>query len=177
MPVQETQEMQVQSLGREDPLEKGMATHCSVLAWRIPWPEEPGRLQSWGARGAWRATVHGGPEEPGGLQSMGGQRSLAGYSPWGHKGRTLLRTHTQQQVTACTKSKNNHERETEIWELRLDQYFSSFLREFSLILMTSLSSVDRKAFGILISTINFILMSNYHSISSHHTGQKQCSCS
>ena len=117
------------------------------------------------ARGAWPATV------------MGGQRSLAGYSPWGQKGRTLLRTHTQQQVTACTKSKNNHERETEIWELRLDQYFSSFLREFSLILMTSLSSVDRKAFGILISTINFILMSNYHSISSHHTGQKQCSCS
>ena len=129
------------------------------------------------ARGAWPATVHGGPEEPGGLQSMGGQRSLAGYSPWGHKGRTLLRTHTQQQVKACTKSKNNHERETEIWELRLDQYLSSFLREFSLILMTSLSSVDRKAFGILISTINFILMSNYHSISSHHTGQKQCSCS
>ena len=36
----------VQSLGWEDPLEKGMATHPSVLAWRIPWTEEPGRLQS-----------------------------------------------------------------------------------------------------------------------------------
>ena len=36
----------VQSLGREDPLEKGMATHSSILAWRIPWTEEPGRLQS-----------------------------------------------------------------------------------------------------------------------------------
>ena len=36
----------IQSLSREDPLEKGMATHCSVLAWRIPWTEEPGRLQS-----------------------------------------------------------------------------------------------------------------------------------
>ena len=40
------QETQVQSLGREDPLEKGMATHCSILAWRAPWTEEPDRLQS-----------------------------------------------------------------------------------------------------------------------------------
>ena len=38
----------VQSLGCEDPLEKGMATHSSILAWRIPWTEEPGRLQSTG---------------------------------------------------------------------------------------------------------------------------------
>ena len=37
-------EMQVRSLGREDPLEKGMATHSSILAWRIPWTEEPGGL-------------------------------------------------------------------------------------------------------------------------------------
>ena len=36
------------SLGWEDPLEEGMATHCSVLAWRIPWTEEPGGLQSTG---------------------------------------------------------------------------------------------------------------------------------
>ena len=36
----------VQSLGQEDPLEKGMATHFSILAWRIPWTEEPGGLQS-----------------------------------------------------------------------------------------------------------------------------------
>ena len=40
------QETQVQSLGREDALEKGMATHSSILPWRIPWTEEPGRLQS-----------------------------------------------------------------------------------------------------------------------------------
>ena len=40
----------VQSLGREDPLEKEMATHSSILAWRIPWTEEPGRLQSMGSR-------------------------------------------------------------------------------------------------------------------------------
>ena len=42
------QETWVQPLGQEDPLEKGMATHSSVLAWRIPWIEEPGRLQSMG---------------------------------------------------------------------------------------------------------------------------------
>ena len=36
----------VQSLGQEDPLEKGMAAHSSILAWRIPWTEEPGGLQS-----------------------------------------------------------------------------------------------------------------------------------
>ena len=40
----------VQSLGSEDPLEKGMATHSSILAWRIPWTEEAGRLQSMGTR-------------------------------------------------------------------------------------------------------------------------------
>ena len=40
------QETQVQSLGREDPLEKEMATHFSTLAWRIPWTEEPDGLQS-----------------------------------------------------------------------------------------------------------------------------------
>ena len=40
------QETWVQSLGQEDPLEKGMATHSSILAWRIPWTGEPARLQS-----------------------------------------------------------------------------------------------------------------------------------
>ena len=47
--MQEIQEMQVQSLGREDPLAKEMATHSSVLAWRIPRTEKPGRLQSMGS--------------------------------------------------------------------------------------------------------------------------------
>ena len=42
------QETQVRSLGQEDPLEKGRATHFSILAWRIPWTEEPGRFQSMG---------------------------------------------------------------------------------------------------------------------------------
>ena len=44
------QETQVQSLGREDPLEREMATHSSILAWRIPWTEEPGGLQSMGSQ-------------------------------------------------------------------------------------------------------------------------------
>ena len=42
------QETQVRNLGREDPLEKGKATHSSILAWRIPWTEEPGGLQFMG---------------------------------------------------------------------------------------------------------------------------------
>ena len=44
------QETRVQFLGQEDPLEKEMATHSSILAWRIPWTEEPGRLQSMGSQ-------------------------------------------------------------------------------------------------------------------------------
>ena len=46
--VQETQELQVQSLGKEDHLEKEMATHSSILVQKIPWTEEPGELQSKG---------------------------------------------------------------------------------------------------------------------------------
>ena len=42
--------MQVQSLGQEDPLEEGMATHSSIDAWEIPWTEEPGGLQSMGSQ-------------------------------------------------------------------------------------------------------------------------------
>ena len=50
MPIQETQEMQVRSLGREDALEEEMATHSSILAWKIAWTEEPGGLQSMGSQ-------------------------------------------------------------------------------------------------------------------------------
>ena len=46
--MQETQETQVQSLGWEDPLEEEMATHSHILAWKIPWTEEPGGLPSMG---------------------------------------------------------------------------------------------------------------------------------
>ena len=47
------QEMQIQSLGQEDLLEKDMATHCSILAWEIPRAEEPGRLQYMGLQKSW----------------------------------------------------------------------------------------------------------------------------
>ena len=49
--MQEAQEMQVQSLDQEDRLEEEMATHFSILAWEIPWTEEPGELQSLESRG------------------------------------------------------------------------------------------------------------------------------
>ena len=55
------QETQVQSLGEEDPLEEGMVTHSSILAWRIPWTEKPGRLQSMGSsrvRLDWETNTH-----------------------------------------------------------------------------------------------------------------------
>ena len=48
--MQEMQETQVQSLGREDSLQEGMAVHSSILAWRIPRTEEPGRVQSTGSQ-------------------------------------------------------------------------------------------------------------------------------
>ena len=51
--MQETQETQVQSLGQEDPLEEEMATHSSILAWKIPWTVEPGGLQSMGVAKSW----------------------------------------------------------------------------------------------------------------------------
>ena len=50
LPVQGTQEMQIQSLDLEDPLEQEMATHFSILAWKIPWTEESGGLQSIGSQ-------------------------------------------------------------------------------------------------------------------------------
>ena len=62
--VQETQETQIWSLRQEDPLEDEMATHSSILVWKIPWTEEPGRLQfigsqrggqDWAAKHAWHS--------------------------------------------------------------------------------------------------------------------------
>ena len=50
LPMQELQETRVGSLGREDPLEEGTATHSSILVWRILWTEEPGGLQSMGSK-------------------------------------------------------------------------------------------------------------------------------
>ena len=48
--MQETQDTRAQSLGQEDSLEEEMVTHSSVLAWKIPWTEEPGSLQSMGSQ-------------------------------------------------------------------------------------------------------------------------------
>ena len=50
LPVQETQQIQVQSPGQEDPLEEEMLAHSSILAWKIPWTEEPGGLQFIGCK-------------------------------------------------------------------------------------------------------------------------------
>ena len=50
LPVQESQETWVRSLGQEDLLEEEMATHSSILAWKLLWSEEPGRLQSMGSQ-------------------------------------------------------------------------------------------------------------------------------
>ena len=62
--MQETQEMRVRSLGQEDPLEEEMATRSSILAWEIPWTEDPG-----------------------GLQPMGSQELDVGTHMWGREGR------------------------------------------------------------------------------------------
>ena len=51
LPMQEIEEMLVGSLGQEDPQEEEMATHSSILAWKIPWTEEAGGLQSMGPQG------------------------------------------------------------------------------------------------------------------------------
>ena len=48
LPMQEISEIRFRSLGQEDPLEKGMATHSSILAWRIPWTEETAGYSPWG---------------------------------------------------------------------------------------------------------------------------------
>ena len=83
LPMQETQ---VQSLGQEDPMENEMATHSSVLAWRIPWTEEPGGLQSMGSQRvgyAWATnTCPGGPVVMTLPSSAGGTGLIPG---WGTK--------------------------------------------------------------------------------------------
>ena len=71
--MQETQEMLVLPLGREDPLEKEMATHSSIPAWEIPWTEEPGGLQSMGHK-EWDMNEQLRPEHG----NIRGQRSSEG---------------------------------------------------------------------------------------------------
>ena len=61
--MQEMQEMWIQSLGREDPLEKGMAIHSSILAWRISWTEEPSGLLSMAPQSRTRLSMHNAEKE------------------------------------------------------------------------------------------------------------------
>ena len=71
------QEMRVHLwVGREDPLEKGMATHSSILAWRIPWTEEPGGLQSTGSQSRTQLSI----------AQCYTQSRAEGSSPWQHEG-------------------------------------------------------------------------------------------
>ena len=58
LPMQETEETQVPSLSQEEPLEKGKATHFSILAWEIPWIEEPCGLQSMGLQQVRQLSTH-----------------------------------------------------------------------------------------------------------------------
>ena len=71
--MQETQETWVRSLGPEDPLEEEIATHSSILTWKIPWTEEPGGLQSKGSQrvGPDRATKHTNTQWENGMCSLG----------------------------------------------------------------------------------------------------------
>ena len=56
--MQEVEETWVRSLGQENPLEEGMATHSSILCWRILWTEEPGGLQSMGSQSQTQLSMH-----------------------------------------------------------------------------------------------------------------------
>ena len=115
--MQETQEMWVWFLCREDPLEEGIATHFSILAWRISWTEEPGGLQSMGSqwvghawvantlsilawkipwtRGAWQATFHEATESRTQLSSHVRTRART------HT-RTCIHTQTPARTHMCT---------------------------------------------------------------------------
>ena len=93
----------VWSLGREDPLEKEMAIHSSTIAWKIPWTEEPGRLQSTGSQrvGHNWVTSLSFPSLVFLPREFHGQRSLVSYSPWGRKelDTTERLTHTHIHIS------------------------------------------------------------------------------
>ena len=65
------QETLIQCLGQDDPLEEGMATHSSLLAWRIPWTEEPGGLQSMGLQRVGHDLATEQQQQPGFLTAVG----------------------------------------------------------------------------------------------------------
>ena len=119
--MQETQETLVWSLGLEDPLEKAMAPHSSTLAWKIPWTEEPKRLQSMGLLRVghdwvtwlslftfmqWRRKWQPTPVFlPGKYQ---GWRSLVGCSPWGREESDTTERVPFQFSLSCTGEGNGN---------------------------------------------------------------------
>ena len=82
--MQETLGKWVQSLGQEDPLEEGTATHFSILAWRIPWTEEPGGLRSMGSQrvGNWTTAANAMLGKPCGRSSQDWVQTLSPFMGW-----------------------------------------------------------------------------------------------
>ena len=113
--MQETQQTWVRSLVQEDALEEEVATHSSILAWRIPWMEEPDRLQSMGLQRVWKNLVtkklrrrwwHPTPVLLPGKSH--GWRSLVGWSPWGHsESDTTERLHFQFSPSCIGEGNGN----------------------------------------------------------------------
>ena len=107
-------ETQVQSLGGEDPLEEGMANHSSIPAWRIPWTEEPGGLQSMESQRVGRDLA----SETTSLETHGSVRWIAGVQPQQDPGGTLRmngvgeREKTREASLDRAKSARERERET-----------------------------------------------------------------
>ena len=86
MSLSTMRETWIRSPGREDPLEKGMAIHSTILAWKVPWTEEPGRLQSMGSQRVGHDLATSLSLHLSKLPRDGeGQGSLICCSPWGHK--------------------------------------------------------------------------------------------
>ena len=113
--MQETQQTWVRSLVQEDALEEEVATHSSILAWRIPWTEEPDRLQSMGLQRVGKNLVtkqlrrrwwHPTPVLLPGKSH--GWRSLVGWSPWGHsESDTTERLHFQFSPSCIGEGNGN----------------------------------------------------------------------
>ena len=100
--MQEMQEMWVWSLGQEGPLEKEMATHSSILAWKIPWAEEPGGLQPVGLQRARHNWAHTRMRALVWLHSHQGNVSGAAISPSGYNGFKILRLSTIKWQVSMT---------------------------------------------------------------------------
>ena len=109
------QETQIRSLGREDPQEKEMATHSSILAWRIPWMEEPGSLQSTGSQSRTRLSDF--------THSMEKQTNRHREQTYGHgerrgEGEMYGESNTETYITVC---KIDSQEEFALWLRKLKQ--------------------------------------------------------